>query len=146
VGPPAKACSVATDCALPPTVCVGDREQLIFSDPSCDDGQCHWKEIVDSCGSTSLGTVTCLGGTCYAPMVTTGGPLPPTPVPDSMQPPPAPDQACTATADCTPPPPACFYDSIVSYVHGVCRAGACGWDVNLDECAGVCSGGVCTTP
>ena len=145
VGPPAKTCSVATDCGLPPTVCVAD-EQLIFSDPSCDDGQCHWTQIVDNCGSDRGYQAHCSAGMCYSPVVLTGGPFPTNPYPDPMQPPPAPAQTCAATADCTQPATACFHDSVVSYVHGVCRAGTCSWEVNLDECAAGCGDGACVTP
>jgi hypothetical protein len=140
-GPPVKACAIATDCGLPPTVCVGLDEQLIFSDPSCDDGHCHWKQIVDTCGS--VGGLRCAAGTCYDPGMLTRGPVTPTPSPDPFQPPPAPEHACAATADCPQPPPTCFHSSVVSYVHGVCRAGACSWEVDLDECAATCSGAVC---
>ena len=124
VTPPEKACSVVTDCGLPPTVCVGANEQLIFSDPTCDDGQCHWTQIVDTCGSSGVAWY-CSGGTCYDPGMQTRGPITPTPSPDAMQPPPAPAHACATAVDCPQPPPACFRDSVVSYVHGVCRDSAC---------------------
>jgi hypothetical protein len=76
----------------------------------------------------------------------TRGPVTPTPTPDGMQPPPAPEHACSVTTDCPQPPPDCFWDSVVSYVHGVCRAGMCSWEVNLDQCAGTCSAGACVGP
>jgi len=140
--PPAKTCSIATDCGLPPTVCIGATEQLIFSDPTCDDGQCHWQQIVDTCGGFGI-SFLCRDGTCYDPGMLTRGPVTPTPSPDAMQPPPAPAHACSATADCPQPPSSCFRDSVVSYVHGVCRAGACSWEIDLNQCAGTCGNGVC---
>jgi hypothetical protein len=144
---PAKTCSIATDCGLPPTVCIGNTRQMIFSDPSCDDGQCHWKQIVDTCGTYSGTTFLCTAGTCYDPGMLTRGPVTPTPSPDPMQPPPAPAHACGAATDCPQPTPTCFYDSVVSYVHGTCRAGMCSWEIDLNECGGTCGdGGVCVGP
>ena len=145
VSPPAKTCSIATDCGLPSTVCVGASKQLIFSDPSCDDGQCHWKEIVNLCGAAFIAW-ECLAGTCSDPGALTRGPYPPMPSPDPMQPAAAPEQACTTTADCTQPQPGCFQDSVVSYVNGVCRTGSCRWELDLSQCPGTCSGGVCVAP
>ena len=113
-----------------------------FSDPSCDDGECHWKQIVDTCGS-ELGTVfTCSAGTCFDPGMLTRRPITPTPTPDPMQPPAAPEHSCSVTADCPQPSRACFYDSLVTYVRGTCRAGACSWEINLSQCGYICSGRV----
>ena len=55
----------------------------------------------------------------------------------------APTGAETTKADCPQPQTACYDDSVISYVDGVCRAGACNWSIQLDQCPAWCKAGAC---
>ena len=121
---------------------------MIFSDPTCDEGQCHWKQLIDACGSSGI-RLQCASGQCYDPGMNTRGPVVPMPTEDPMQPSAPPAQSCAKAADCTQPAPTCYSDSsfrssAVSYVNPACRAGACVWETSLAECRVSCGdGGVC---
>ena len=143
VAPPAKACAVATDCGLPPTVCVESADQIVYSDPSCNNGQCHWKQTVLECGNWGA-YCDPANGSCQVnvPMETAA---PPGPNPQSpLDPPIVPAaQTCTTAADCTQPAPTCFSASVVTYVSPTCQAGSCVWEMSLSQCAKACFQGAC---
>jgi len=143
VAPPAKSCSVATDCGLPPTVCVESADQMVYSDPSCDSGQCHWKQTVLECGDWGA-YCDPSNGTCQV-MVPMETAAPPGPNPQSPLDPPIvpPAQSCTAAADCTQPAPTCFSASVVTYGNPSCEAGACVWEMSLSQCPKACFDGAC---
>jgi hypothetical protein len=139
---PEKTCTTAADCALPASVCVGDHEQMVFTDPTCDDGACRWKQLVNVCGPVGYG-IRCKSGQCYDPgMQTRTGMMPVISV-DPVQPPDPPAHACTKAADCPAPPPSCFNNWTVEYAAPACHDGACAWPVSLAECRFACSEGVC---
>jgi hypothetical protein len=144
---PTKACTVPTDCTLPASLCVGQSQQMVFSDPTCDEGQCHWKQIVNDCNN-GFPQLACSGGTCFDPGMMTRGPVTPMPTAAKDQPPAPPAHSCTKAADCPSPPRGCWGASEeVTYVNPACRAGACAWEINLSECTGGCGdGGACATP
>jgi hypothetical protein len=145
VAAPTMACSSATDCTLPPSVCVEESRLMVFSDPTCDQGQCHWKQIVDDC-NPNFG-IRCHNGQCYDPGMMTRGPITPMPTEAPGQPPPPPAQSCAKTADCAQPAPGCFSYSTVTYVNPACRAGTCVWEYDLTVCTNGCGdGGTCATP
>jgi hypothetical protein len=153
---PSKTCSSPLDCGLPRPVCVGATEQMTFSDPTCDEGQCHWKQIIDACGSFMFGEFLCdrdgkslNRGQCYDPGgdVKRTGLFTPMPTADPIQLPAPPAQTCSKASDCAQPPTACFKDSVVSYVNPACQVGACDWEVDLSQCGTSCAeGGVCAAP
>jgi hypothetical protein len=138
---PAKSCTKPTDCELPASICVGAGEQMVFSDPTCDEGQCHWKQIVNTCGGVP--GLKCSGGQCYDAGMQTRGPITPMPMPVATQPPTPPAHACAKAADCPTPAAACYGNWSVTYVAPSCHASACAWEVNLTECAKTCDAGAC---
>jgi hypothetical protein len=146
---PTMACSTPTDCTLPASTCVVSSslsELMIFSDPTCDEGQCHWKQIIDTCASSDeAGFFRCADGQCYDPGMLTRGPIPTMLTPDSIQPPAPPAQACAKASDCLSPSPTCYRDSAVTYVNPACHGGACSWEATITECSGACGdGGTCS--
>jgi hypothetical protein len=143
--PPAKTCVSASDCGLPPSACA-ERDLVIFTDPSCDAGQCHWRQIIESCGGASPGC-NVASGQCANPvaMMTAAGP-PPDPMPDPEQPAAAPEQACAQVSDCIAPAATCYRASTVSYVNPACEAGSCVFGLDIAECpypAHACQDGIC---
>ena len=100
VGPPTQTCTTAVECGVPSPVCVGSDNQMLFSDPRCDEGQCHWAQVVLEC---SGGACDGPSGQCFQPIVggaETAAPSPPVPMLSDQQPPgPPPAQACTRAAD-----------------------------------------------
>jgi hypothetical protein len=145
VAAPMRSCLMASDCFEPPRGCVGVYDQIIFSDPTCDDGQCHWKETIDTCFSNMCDW--CMHGHCD---LASGQCVPYAGGPASQmiavpQPATPAAQTCSKSIECTQPPPTCLDDSIVSYVQPACRASACAWEMALSQCAAseTCVGGAC---
>ncbi len=148
---PKLGCTSAVDCSLPQSVCAGP-ELMSFSDPTCDEGECHWKQLLNICAVEGRGNVGCTEGRCNVVAMQTSGGLIGMPSVDPMQPPMPPAQACTKAVDCPQPPPICFRPLIsgflpsdfgVSYVNPACLAGACVWQLDLTECSASCTAGAC---
>jgi hypothetical protein len=148
---PVEPCTVATDCGLPASVCAGAAAQMTFSDPACDDGQCHYKQILVDCaksgsGEDTAGFCNVASGNCdfIAPMETAV--FPPQPGPYATQPSPPPAQACAAVTDCQAPPVTCFQDSVLTYANPACVTGSCVWELALAQCVHGCAAGACASP
>jgi hypothetical protein len=150
--PPARSCSMVSDCPLPSSICVGSLTQMVFADPTCDEGQCHWKQIVNNCDSYMCDW--CQNSYCEivsGQCVPKGLGASSSPVAASAQPPNPTVQTCSKAGECTQPPTSCFYDfgdSVVSYVQPACRTGSCVWEIALSQCAAseTCVGGACIAP
>jgi hypothetical protein len=139
---PTKTCAGVTDCALPATLCVVSGAQMVFSDPTCDEGQCHWKQTIYECIGEGF-LLPCVNGQCVDGGMLTRGPVTPMPLEEATQPAQPPGQACMAAPDCSQPAPGCFGYSLLTYVSPSCQAGACVWELNLTPCDKGCSGGKC---
>jgi hypothetical protein len=143
--PPTKTCVAGTDCGLPPSTCA-ERDLVIFTNPSCQDGQCHWNEIVEACGGASPGCDAASGHCLNPPFMQTAVGPPPNPMPDPQQPAPPPAQSCSKAADCVAPAPTCYRASTVAYVNPACEAGSCVFALDISECPypnHACVAGVC---
>jgi hypothetical protein len=142
---PTTACESASDCGLPPSTCA-ERDLVIFTDPSCDGGQCRWKELIESCGGASPGCDAASGQCAFPPVFMTASGAPPNPMPDLSQPEAAPEQSCAQASDCAAPAPSCYRASTVNYVNPSCEAGSCVFSLDISECPypnHACQAGAC---